>query len=59
VGPVIDLMGFTVAGPGRYLASGHPGLHVDQAQPVGLIETTDGGVTWTPVSRRVSRTSTP
>ncbi len=56
---MIDLMGFTVAGPGRYLASGHPGLHVDLPQPVGLIETTDGGVTWTPVSRRVSRTSTP
>jgi photosystem II stability/assembly factor-like uncharacterized protein len=52
VGPVIDLMGFTVAGPGRYLASGHPGLHVDLPQPVGLIESTDGGQTWTPVSRQ-------
>ncbi len=49
---MIDLMGFTVAGPGRYLASGHPGLHVDLPQPVGLIESTDGGQTWTPVSRQ-------
>ncbi|MGY1682426.1 F510_1955 family glycosylhydrolase [Geodermatophilus sp. SYSU D01176] len=52
VGPVIDLMGFTVAGPGHYLASGHPGPHVDLPQPVGLIESTDGGHTWTPVSRQ-------
>jgi hypothetical protein len=52
VGPVLDLMGFTVAGPGHYLASGHPGLHVDLPQPVGLIESTDGGRTWTPVSRQ-------
>jgi photosystem II stability/assembly factor-like uncharacterized protein len=52
VGPVLDLMGFTVAGPDHYLASGHPGLHVDLPQPVGLIETTDGGRTWTPVSRQ-------
>jgi hypothetical protein len=51
-GPVIDLMGFTVAGPDRYLASGHPGLHVDLPQPVGLMETTDGGRTWTPLSRQ-------
>ncbi len=50
-GPVIDLMGFTVAGPDHYLASGHPGLRVDLPQPVGLIETTDGGQTWTQLSR--------
>lgn len=52
VGPVIDLMGFSVAGPDRYLASGHPGLRVDLPQPVGLIESTDGGRTWTPLSRQ-------
>ena len=52
IGPVMDLMGFTVAGPGRYLASGHPGLHVDLPQPVGLIESTDGGRTWKPISRQ-------
>jgi hypothetical protein len=51
-GPVIDLMGFTIAGPDRYLASGHPGLQVvDLPNPVGLIESTDGGATWTPLSR--------
>jgi hypothetical protein len=52
VGPVLDLMGFTVAGPGHYLASGHPGLQVtDLPNPVGLIESTDSGATWTPLSR--------
>ncbi|RZU30807.1 F510_1955 family glycosylhydrolase [Blastococcus saxobsidens] len=51
-GPVIDLMGFTVVGPDHYLASGHPGLRVDLPQPVGLIETTDGGRSWTPLSRQ-------
>lgn len=52
IGPVIDLMGFTVAGPDHYLASGHPGLQVDLPQPVGLIESTDGGHTWAPLSRQ-------
>ena len=51
VGPVIDLMGFTVAGPGHYYASGHPGPGTDLPQPVGLIETRDGGRTWTVLSR--------
>jgi photosystem II stability/assembly factor-like uncharacterized protein len=51
VGPVIDLMGFAVAGPGHYLASGHPGLRTDLPNPVGLIESTDGGKTWAPLSR--------
>lgn len=51
-GPVIDLMGFTVVGPDHYLASGHPGLRVDLPQPVGLIESTDGGRTWEPLSRQ-------
>ncbi|NEK87369.1 exo-alpha-sialidase [Blastococcus saxobsidens] len=51
VGPVIDLMGFTVAGPHHYLASGHPGLRTDLPNPVGLIESTDGGKSWTPLSR--------
>ena len=52
VGPVIDLMGFAVAGPDHYLASGHPGLQVDLPNPVGLVETTDGGRTWSPLSRQ-------
>ena len=51
VGPVIDLMGFTVAGPDHFYASGHPGPGTDLPQPVGLIESTDGGNTWTAISR--------
>lgn len=47
VGPVIDLMGFAVAAPGRFYASGHPGIGVDLPQPVGLIESTNAGRTWT------------
>ncbi|MGY1725171.1 F510_1955 family glycosylhydrolase [Blastococcus sp. SYSU DS0533] len=50
-GPAIDLMGFTVAGPDHYLASGHPGLRTDLPNPVGLIESTDGGMSWRPLSR--------
>ncbi len=46
VGPVIDLMGFTIAGPGRFYASGHPGPGVGLPQPLGLIESTDAGRTW-------------
>ena len=52
VGPVIDLMGFVVAGPEQLLASGHPGPDVDLPEPVGLIESTDGGRSWNPVSRQ-------
>jgi len=52
VGPTIDLMGFTVAGPDHFYASGHPGPGVDLPQPVGLIESTDGGETWTALSRQ-------
>ena len=51
VGPVIDLMGFTVAGPGHYYASGHPGTATDLPQPVGLIESRDAGKTWAVLSR--------
>lgn len=52
VGPVIDLMGFAVTDGGRFLASGHPGPGVDLPQPVGLIESTDGGETWQALSRQ-------
>lgn len=50
-----DFMGFTVAGPDRFLASGHPGIGTaafqELDQPLfGLIESTDGGRTWEPVS---------
>ncbi len=52
MGPVIDLMGFTAAGPNRFYSSGHPGEGVDLPNPVGLMESTDGGQTWTPLSRQ-------
>ena len=45
-----DFMGFTVAAPGRFLASGHPGEGQDGPGSVGLIESTDRGETWTPLS---------
>ncbi len=51
VGPVVDLMGFTVTPEGRYLASGHPGTGTDLPEPVGLIESTDQGKTWQVLSR--------
>lgn len=51
VGPSIDLMGFAVAGPGHYYASGHPNTVRELPQPMGLIESTDSGTTWTVLSR--------
>ncbi|GAA2912317.1 hypothetical protein GCM10010517_78860 [Streptosporangium fragile] len=48
-----DHMGFTVVGPKTFLASGHPGASdvASGASPhLGLIRTTDAGITWTPVS---------
>jgi len=51
VGPVIDLMGFTAAGPNHFYSSGHPGPGVKMANPVGLIESTDAGQTWSTLSR--------
>jgi photosystem II stability/assembly factor-like uncharacterized protein len=48
-----DLMGFEVAGPGDYVASGHP-ARAKQAGAalthLGLIRSTDGGRTWRNVS---------
>jgi hypothetical protein len=52
VGQVNDLMGFTIAGPGHFYASGHPGAGSDLPNPVGLIESRDGGKTWTQLSRQ-------
>lgn len=46
-----DLMGFAVAGPDHFLASGHPGPDDDLPNPVGLIESRDAGQTWQPVSQ--------
>lgn len=52
VGDVVqDFMGFTVVGPDHFLGSGHPAEHAtDQPPNLGLIESTDGGRSWTPVS---------
>lgn len=47
---VQDFMGFTVVGPEHYLASGHPGTGQDGPANLGLIESTDGGQSWTTVS---------
>ena len=45
-----DTMGFTVAGPNTFLASGHPDLREDLPAHLGLIESTDSGRTWESVS---------
>lgn len=47
---VQDFMGFTVVGPEHYLASGHPGDGQSGPGNLGLIESTDGGQTWTTLS---------
>ncbi|MCW2612692.1 MAG: BNR/Asp-box repeat domain protein [Cryptosporangiaceae bacterium] len=52
VGPEIDLMGFTVAGPNHFYASGHPHEDIGLPDPAGLIESRDGGHEWTPLSRQ-------
>ncbi len=46
----IDLMGFAVAGADHFYSSGHPGPGDDLPNPVGLIESTDAGETWQPLS---------
>lgn len=50
IGPGHDLMGFTIAPDGTYLASGHPAT-ADLPQPLGLIASTNQGKSWTPLSR--------
>jgi len=48
-----DTMGFTVAGPNRFLGSGHPdvaGVHRGLPTRLGLIESTDAGTSWRDVS---------
>ena len=51
VGPVVDMMGFAISGPGTFYASGHPADGVDMPAPVGLMKSTDAGSTWTVLSR--------
>ena len=50
VSPSVDLMGFVAVGPTLY-ASGHPGQGSDLPNPVGLLQSTDQGKTWTSMSR--------
>jgi hypothetical protein len=48
-----DTMCFTIAGPDRFLGSGHPDardLQNGTPPPLGLIRSKDEGRTWTPVS---------
>jgi hypothetical protein len=45
-----DTMGFTVVGADRFLASGHPDPREGLPPFLGLIESTDAGRSWTPVS---------
>jgi hypothetical protein len=49
-----DTMGFTIVGSNRFLGSGHPDPKAMREQNLppnlGLIESTDGGRTWTPIS---------
>ena len=50
VGPPQDTMGFTVVGPDRFLASGHPPPGESAPPHLGLIESSDAGQSWEPVS---------
>jgi hypothetical protein len=45
-----DTMAFTVVGPDRFLASGHPDGRERLPPFLGLIASTDAGRSWTPVS---------
>lgn len=45
-----DTMGFTIVGPNRFLGSGHPDLRDDLPPLLGLIESTDSGESWRPIS---------
>jgi hypothetical protein len=42
-----DTMGFTVAGPDHFLASGHPDLREELPVLLGLLESKDAARTWT------------
>jgi hypothetical protein len=45
-----DTMGFTIVGPNRFLGSGHPDLRDNLPSLLGLIESTDAGQSWDPIS---------
>ena len=48
--PEQDLMGFSIAGPDRFVASGHPGPDMDAPGNLGFIESTNRGRTWKTLS---------
>lgn len=45
-----DMMTFTIAGPDRFLISGHPAPGTDAPAHLGLAESTDAGTSWRPLS---------
>ncbi len=45
-----DTMGFSVIGPDRFVGSGHPDFRTDLPPLLGLIESTDKGRSWEPIS---------
>ena len=45
-----DTMGFAIVDADRFLGSGHPDLREDLPPLLGLIESTDEGRTWEPIS---------
>lgn len=45
-----DTMGFAVAGPGRFIGSGHPDVRKNLPPLLGLIESRDAGKTWRSIS---------
>lgn len=45
-----DTMGFTITGPDRFLASGHPALDQEGPPHLGLIASDDAGQSWEPVA---------
>ncbi|WP_026543749.1 F510_1955 family glycosylhydrolase [Arthrobacter sp. 35/47] len=52
ISPTLDLMGFAASSPDLYYASGHPGPGSDLPNPLGLVQSTDGGETWQELSRQ-------
>jgi hypothetical protein len=45
-----DTMGFTIAGPDQFLASGHPAPGSTDPNPLGLIRSTDRASSWSSLS---------
>lgn len=45
-----DFMGFTIASANNWISSGHPGATSKAANPLGLIQSSDKGLSWKQVS---------